>query len=91
MQDTYLPAEFWNKIELLLEDKGQIVFYGPPGTGKTWVADKFAQYWVDQAIESGGEVKVVQFHPSYSYEEFVEGIRPDSIEGPNGTKLITYP
>lgn len=91
VEDTYLPAEFWNKIELLLEDKGQIVFYGPPGTGKTWVADKFAQYWVDQARELGGEVKVVQFHPSYSYEEFMEGIRPESVDGPNGTKQITYP
>lgn len=91
IEDTYLPVEFWNKIELLLEDKGQIVFYGPPGTGKTWVADKFAQYWVDQARELGGDVKVVQFHPSYSYEEFMEGIRPESVDVPNGTKLITYP
>lgn len=91
IKDTYLPAEFWNKITLLLEDKGQIVFYGPPGTGKTWVADMFAKYWVDQAKELGGEVKVVQFHSSYSYEEFVEGIRPESMDGPDGTKQITYP
>jgi len=91
IKDTYLPAEFWNKINLLLEEKGQIVFYGPPGTGKTWVADIFAQYWVDQAKELGGEVKVVQFHPSYSYEEFVEGIRPESVDGPDSTKQITYP
>lgn len=91
IRETYLPAEFWKKISLLLEDKGQIVYYGPPGTGKTWVADKFAHYWVDQAKESGGKVKVVQFHPSYSYEEFVEGIRPESVDCADGTKQITYP
>jgi len=91
VKDTYLPSEFWSKINFLLEDKGQIVFYGPPGTGKTWVAEKFATYWVDQAKELGGEVKVIQFHSSYSYEEFVEGIRPDSVDGPGGIKQITYP
>lgn len=89
--DTYLPGEFWTKINILLADKGQIVFYGPPGTGKTWVAEKYAQYWVDQAKEFGGEVRVVQFHPSYSYEEFVEGIRPESVDGPGETKQVTYP
>jgi MoxR-like ATPase len=89
--ETYLPEEFWNKVSFLLEDKGQIVFYGPPGTGKTWVAEKFAEYWVDQANEPGGFVRVIQFHPSYSYEEFVEGIRPDTIDAPGGLKQISYP
>jgi 5-methylcytosine-specific restriction protein B len=60
----------------LLSDEGQLVFYGPPGTGKTYLAMKLAEYF------GGGpeQVKVVQFHPSYAYEDFFEGFRP--VEDP---------
>ncbi|MQY18398.1 McrB family protein [Nocardia macrotermitis] len=55
----------------LLRDRPQLIFYGPPGTGKTFLAKALAEYF------SGKEnVKVVQFHPSYSYEDFFEGFRP---------------
>lgn len=90
-EDTYLDEAFWHEVESLMPDKKQLVFYGPPGTGKTWVAQRFAQYWVDSAPEPGGEVDVVQFHPSYAYEEFVEGIRPKSVEGPDGRQELSYP
>ncbi len=89
--ETYLDAQYWNRIEQLLRDKRQIILYGPPGTGKTFVAQKLAQYWVDSAQEPGGEYQVIQFHPSYAYEEFMEGIRPRSIDSPNGGKMIDYP
>lgn len=56
----------------LLEDRPQAIFYGPPGTGKTFIARKLA----DHLTSSGGETKLVQFHPSYAYEDFVEGWRP---------------
>lgn len=55
-----------------LEDKGQVIFQGPPGTGKTFVARRIAQWYQQQ----GGNYRVVQFHPTYSYEDFVEGYRP---------------
>ena len=60
------------KIQRLLEDKRQIIFQGPPGTGKTYVARKLA------TCLAGDEkrVRLVQFHPSYAYEDFVQGIRP---------------
>ena len=80
--ETYLDAEYLVRIETLLRDKGQVILYGPPGTGKTYVAKKFARYFVDQ---TGGELELVQFHPSYSYEEFIEGIRPET-----SGQAITY-
>ena len=89
--DTYLEAGFWKEVEALFDDKKQIVFYGPPGTGKTWVARKFARYWVEAATDPGGDVQVVQFHPSYAYEEFVEGIRPQSVEAAEGHHELSYP
>ena len=57
----------------LLEDMLQIIFYGPPGTGKTWTAEKFAEC---RSQKKKCEIKMVTFHASYSYEDFVEGFRP---------------
>jgi hypothetical protein len=90
-RDTYLALDFWAEVEALLVDKMQIIFYGPPGTGKTWVARKFSKYWVESASDPQGEVAVLQFHPSYAYEEFVEGIRPSTIEASDGRHELTYP
>ncbi len=60
------------EVRDLLWDERQLVFYGPPGTGKTYLALKLAEF-----LGSGPEqVKLVQFHPSYSYEDFFEGFRP---------------
>jgi 5-methylcytosine-specific restriction protein B len=55
----------------LLDEYQQIVFYGPPGTGKTYIARKLAANLVGTE-----QVKLVQFHPAYTYEDFFEGYRP---------------
>jgi MoxR-like ATPase len=68
----YLDEPFLEEAVQLLRDKGQIIFYGPPGTGKTYVARKLA-VWLARNVE---RVRLVQFHPSYAYEDFVEGLRP---------------
>ena len=56
-----------------VERKGQAVFYGPPGTGKTFIAERLARYLI-----GGGDgfMELVQFHPAYAYEDFMQGIRP---------------
>jgi 5-methylcytosine-specific restriction protein B len=55
-----------------------VILYGPPGTGKTFVAKLVAQALTGEE-ESGPESswRIVQFHPSYAYEDFVQGLRPD--------------
>lgn len=71
---TYIPVELLKEIEALLKEKRQVIFYGPPGTSKTYVAREFSKYFT-QNIDN---VEIIQFHQSYSYEDFVEGIKPDT-------------
>ena len=66
--------------------KGQIIIYGPPGTGKTYMAEKLARHLI-----SGGDgyMDLVQFHPAFAYEDFIQGIRPQTREdGTLGYPLI---
>ncbi|MBR1549752.1 MAG: AAA family ATPase [Bacteroidales bacterium] len=53
----------------LLEESHNLVLTGAPGTGKTFMAQEIAK-------EMGAETRFVQFHPSYDYTDFVEGLRP---------------
>jgi 5-methylcytosine-specific restriction enzyme B len=73
----YVEPAFLLEIQQLLRERKQLIFYGPPGTGKTYVAKRFAEAF----IGGRGDVELVQFHPSYSYEEFVEGLHPAAVEG----------
>jgi len=57
----------------LLDEKKQLVLYGPPGTGKTYLAQEIGRFLAEQ---TNGSQRLVQFHPSYAYEDFVEGFRP---------------
>lgn len=65
-------------IDTLHDEIRQIVFAGPPGTGKTWLAKHLARYLTG---DDDDRMKTIQFHPSYGYEEFIEGIHPMAEDG----------
>ena len=62
-----------------LQAKKNLILQGPPGTGKTWLARRLGYAIIetrDRRI-AGNRMRVIQFHPSSSYEDFVRGWRPD--------------
>jgi hypothetical protein len=80
---VYMPEAELTKIQRLLKSKRQIIFEGPPGSGKTFVARHFARFMAGVPFDDSPtqQVRIVQFHQSYGYEDFVEGIRPQSNGG----------
>jgi len=79
------------EIAEALERKAQAILYGPPGTGKTYTARRFADWWLRKKnggastkIEPAQHFTLITFHASYSYEDFIEGFRPVSVEAAAG-------
>ncbi|MBP6016501.1 MAG: AAA family ATPase [Candidatus Promineofilum sp.] len=90
LDDTYLTEETADELHDLLLEKRQIILYGPPGTGKTFVARCLGRWLTGLADPPPERLTVIQFHPAYSYEEFIEGIRPESHEW-DGRHHVDYP
>ena len=69
----------------LLRYKHQIILQGPPGTGKTREAKRIAKALLglskSDPLENNEQFKLIQFHPSYSYEDFVRGIVAKNTDG----------
>ena len=71
--ETGFSPERLQNWEHRLQRKKQVILYGPPGTGKTFVAERLARRLAAGRL---GFWELVQFHPSYAYEDFIQGIRP---------------
>jgi len=84
--DVYKKQIFYWELYYMLDNdldlKKAIVYYGAPGTGKTYKAKleakKFIDSWALKTFTKDKKylIETVQFHPSYAYEDFIEGIRP---------------
>lgn len=83
---VFLERAELDRMVRILRSKKNLILQGPPGVGKTFIAKKLAYVLIGS--ESDERITSVQFHQSYSYEDFVGGFRPDI--GKNG-QLVFKP
>lgn len=88
MSDTGFDSEIIEGWIRKLKRKKYIIFQGPPGTGKTYIAELLARYIVSG---TGGFTDVVQFHPTYAYEDFIQSLTPRPIGKGGAFELVPEP
>jgi 5-methylcytosine-specific restriction protein B len=77
LKGLFIDAAQLDTILARLTRKKGIILQGPPGVGKTFVARRLAYALMGEQDEA--RVCMVQFHPSYGYEDFIQGYRPDGV------------
>ena len=84
--ETCMPRDEIERWVRAVVRKRQVIFYGPPGTGKTFVAQRLAKHLV-----GGGDgfTEILQFHSSYAYEDFMQGLRPKALKD-GGIEYATW-
>lgn len=85
LSEVYLSEEKYLTLKNLLIKKKNLILSGAPGVGKTYAAERLAFSMMGKKDKS--RVQIVQFHQSYSYEDFIMGYRPDE----NGFSLSKGP
>ena len=89
--DFEMDQEMQGLVDVL-KYKKQIILQGPPGTGKTRMAKLIARAMLnesnDNSVNNSTHFKLIQFHPSYTYEDFVRGIQADTENGNISYKAV---
>ena len=88
LSDVFMSENEYDKLTALLKRKKNIILQGAPGVGKTYCAKRLA--WSLMGEKNNNRVCMVQFHQSYSYEDFIMGYRPTDNGGFELEKGVFY-
>ena len=88
LREAYITQDKYNTIINRLKKKNNIILQGAPGVGKSFLAKKLAYSIL--GYEDNEKVQMIQFHQSYSYEDFIMGYRPNDIGGFDIVKGVFY-
>lgn len=77
--EAFIPENQLDKLIHTLDYKKNIILQGPPGVGKTYIAKRLANLHME--VSDKRFIKMIQFHQSYSYEDFVQGYKPTEDGG----------
>ena len=86
--EVYMSKEEYHELLDMIEYKKNIILQGPPGVGKTFAAKRLAYLIMNNKDDS--KIEFIQFHQSYSYEDFILGYKPNPEGGFDLTEGIFY-